>query len=228
MFSSAVTFEVFISQRKGKMRFELFAVFCVISLCKSKLLTSEDDVTNLIKNAGFKGEAHEVESEDGYFLRLHRVLPKVKKCSIKNPIFLMHGILATSADFLITGPEIALGYLLADNGYDVWLGNARGNKYSTNHRNLSSLSMEFWNFSWHEIGFYDLPAMMNYMLNVTKTTKAFYAGHSQGTTSFLVLLSTQPKFNEKIIQAHLMAPSAFRKKLPRLKTIVYFFEYLVS
>jgi pimeloyl-ACP methyl ester carboxylesterase len=207
------------------MRLEIFVVFCVIS-CESKLLVVEDDSLNLMKSAGYEGEAHEVETEDGHLLRLHRLLPKMK--TERKPVFLMHGILATSADFLITGPKIALGFLLADNGYDVWLGNARGNKYSTNHRNHSSFSKEFWNFSWHEIGFYDLPAMINYMLNTTKASQAFYAAHSQGTTSFLVLLSTRPEFNDKIVQAHLMAPSAFRKKLPRLKTVLYFFEYLVS
>lgn len=109
----------------------------------------------------------------------------------------------------------------------VWFGNARGSRYSMKHKNFSSDSREFWTFSWHEIGYYDLPAMIDYVLRESKSPELFYAGHSQGTTSLLVLLSTRPEYNKKITEAHLMAPSAFRKKLPRLRTIIYGLEFLV-
>jgi hypothetical protein len=38
------------------------------------------------------------------------------------------------------------GYLLADAGYDVWMGNARGNVYSTRHSRLSTMLPTFWSF----------------------------------------------------------------------------------
>lgn len=213
-----------------KVRFVVLLVI-FIDKCRPKVLNLErsDNVLELIQNAGFKGEAHEAETQDGYLLRLHRILPKFNsQAQGKKPVFLMHGILATAADFLVTGPDIALGFLFAESGYDVWLGNARGSQHSMRHRSFSNNSRDFWNFSWHEIGYFDLAAMIDHVLNETKNTTLFYAAHSQGTTSFLVLLSTRPEYNEKIQQAYLMAPSAFRKKLPRLRTILIGLRFLVS
>lgn len=70
-------------------------------------------------------------------------------------------------------------YLLSNNGYDVWLGNVRGSDHSLKHKTLSVQSKEFWNFSFHEIGFYDLPAMFDLMLEKTKAQQGFYVGHSR-------------------------------------------------
>ena len=38
------------------------------------------------------------------------------------------------------------GYLLSDAGYDVWLGNFRGNYYSMAHQELDPEEFEFWDF----------------------------------------------------------------------------------
>ena len=46
--------------------------------------------------------------------------------------------------------EIISAYVLADNGYDVWLGNYRGNQYSREHLTMDPDSVwdnDYWHFS---------------------------------------------------------------------------------
>jgi len=41
--------------------------------------------------------------------------------------------------WLINPQDQALGFVLADNGYDVWISNTRGTKYSRAHKSLSPI-----------------------------------------------------------------------------------------
>ncbi|XP_059221162.1 lipase 1 [Stomoxys calcitrans] len=163
----------------------------------------------LIAKYNYPVETHYVTTPDEYILRLHRI-PKPGA----PPVFLMHGMMDSSATWILMGPQKALGYYLWDNGYDVWMGNARGNRYSSNHTKLDAeKNAEFWLFSWHEIGFYDLPASIDYVLQQTGFKKTGYFGHSQGTTSFWVMCSMHPEYNEKITMMHALAPVAFMKHM---------------
>lgn len=112
------------------------------------------------------------------------------------------------------GPDSGLGYHLYDNGYDVWLGNCRGNRYSRSHAKLNpNTDKAYWSFSWHEIGMYDLPAMIDAVLAKTGYQKLSYFGHSQGTTSFFVMASSRPEYNDKIHLMSALAPVAFMRHI---------------
>ncbi|KAJ8727886.1 hypothetical protein PYW08_016271 [Mythimna loreyi] len=176
---------------------------------------SQLDAPGLIEKYGYPIEVHTVETSDGYILEAHRIphgRDQNNDPSVKRPVvFVMHGLLSSSADFLVLGPGSALAYVLAEAGYDVWLGNARGNFYSRKHKSLNpdSSNQNFWRFSWDEIGNHDLPAFIDYILAKTGQEKLHYIGHSQGGTTFLVLNSLRPEYNQKFLSFQGLAPAAY-------------------
>jgi len=95
--------------------------------------------------------------------------------------FFQHGLSDTSVGVCLNPIWSSLSYILADNGYDVWLGNNRGNGVSMINIYYSNTSKEFWDFSWDEMGLIDLPAQLNYVLEHTGAPQLTYIGHSEGT-----------------------------------------------
>nr|CAD7461995.1 unnamed protein product [Timema tahoe] len=165
----------------------------------------------LIVKYGYYVEIHHVVTEDGFILELHRVpgSPRNPPAQGKSVFLLEHGLLCSSADWLIQGPGKSLAYLLADQGFDVWLGNARGNTYSRRHVRLSPDDPQFWNHDWHHMGVFDLPAEIDYILQNTQQQSLYYAGHSMGTTKFFVMASKRPEYNLKIRTMFALAPIVF-------------------
>lgn len=93
--------------------------------------------------------------------------------------------------------------MLADDGYDVWMLNVRGTTLSRGHKNRSISEQDYWDFSFHEIGFYDVSKTIDYVLEKTKSRSLNVVCHSQGCTSLLVMLSTRPEYNKKVSSAYL-------------------------
>ena len=75
-----------------------------------------------------------------------------------------------------------------NSGYDVWMGNTRGNTYSRNHTTFEPCSScpEFWNFGFDDSGVFDYSAEIDYILETTGHARLHFIGHSMGCTQFLV------------------------------------------
>ncbi|KAF2887895.1 hypothetical protein ILUMI_18278, partial [Ignelater luminosus] len=168
----------------------------------------------LIQKYGYPFENHTVLTDDGYILEVHRI-PYGRNISIKDanrpPVLLFPALLCGSVEWVNMGTEKSFGFILADQGYDVWLANPRGTTWSRKHIRLDPdrNKKKFWNFSFHEIGSYDLPAFIDHILNVTNHKTLYYVGHSQGTTAFFILASMKPEYNHKVRLSVAYCPAAY-------------------
>lgn len=74
----------------------------------------------------------------------------------------------------------SLAVTLANQGYDVWAGNNRGNIYGRRHVKYDawSDSEEFFDYSFYENGKYDTAKQVEFALQTSGHSKLTYIGHS--------------------------------------------------
>ena len=169
-------------------------------------------------------ETHKVTTEDGYILTLFRLQSKGSMLSGKPVVFLQHGLFNDANSWLMNGEKNGLGFILANAGFDVWMGNNRGTKYSRIHKTYTTSDPEFWDFSFDEFAEYDLPANLAYISLSTGTKKIRYIGHSQGTSQMFAALSDpkiRPKVAPYIAVYYALAPIVFLDK-----TLISSIQYL--
>uniref|UniRef100_A0A4W2CMT6 Lipase n=1 Tax=Bos indicus x Bos taurus TaxID=30522 RepID=A0A4W2CMT6_BOBOX len=168
------------------------------------------NISQIISYWGYPDEEYDITTEDGYILGLYRI-PYGKTNSENNSVqrlvvYLQHGLLTSASSWISNLPNNSLGFLLADAGYDVWMGNSRGTTWSRKHLYLKTNSKEFWAFSFDEMAKYDLPASIDFIVKQTQQQQIFYVGHSQGTTIAFITFSTIPKIAERIKVFFALAP----------------------
>jgi pimeloyl-ACP methyl ester carboxylesterase len=167
----------------------------------------------LIEYNGFESESHHVTTEDGYILALHRIPygfggKKENGNKPRIPVLVTNYIMCcTSAEWVINYRNQSLGYILADAGYDVWLGNFRGGRYSSNHTTLSTSSRQFWTYTFDEMAQYDMPAMVDYIIGKTGHEKIFMVGMTFGANPPILFLSSKPEYNDKLKGFVVLSPA---------------------
>jgi len=128
----------------------------------------------------------------------------------KPVVFLQHGVLDSANTWVNNYKDESLAFILADAGFDVWLGNIRGNLYSARNTHIPVSSPEFWQFSWDQHASIDVPTMLNYALETSGQAQvAAYIGHSQGGTCGFVLFSTNAEMARKVKLFVALAPVTY-------------------
>lgn len=151
---------------------------------------------NICKSLGYPYEQHKVTTYDGYILTIFRIPGKKNEplqtaIQAKRPALLLwHGIFQSADDFIINDEQYAPGFVFANNGYDVWVANSRGNKYSREHRFLDpdrdADKSSFFGFSVDEMGLYDSNSTIEYIKTQTGKAKIGVVGLSLGAEQFLI------------------------------------------
>lgn len=170
-------------------------------------LAQADSIEDMVKVFGYEVEPHVMRTKDGYILTIHRIVGKPRSPNGK-VVYLHHGLLMCSEIWVTMLDKYKnLPYILYDLGYDVWLGNNRGNKYSQKHIKHDVASVEFWNFSIDDYAIFDIPDTIDYILERTEKEKITYIGFSQGTAQAFALISITPELNNKIEQFIAISPA---------------------
>jgi len=164
----------------------------------------------MAKHHGYPFETHTVTTDDHYTLTVHRIPhgrnEKQTPTKTRPVVFLQHGFDGSSADWVTNLPNQAAAFVFADGGFDVWMGNFRGNKESKSQEGWTNKTHEYWQFSLDEMAAMDLPAMIDMALNVTKSDQLYYIAHSTGTTAGFVKFTEDKDFAQKIRKFYALGP----------------------
>ncbi|KAK4152357.1 Alpha/Beta hydrolase protein [Chaetomidium leptoderma] len=184
----------------------------------STSIRNASDFVDLCATFGYTAEEHVVQTKDGYLLGLHRLawrkgeedikVNRGPKSVKKRVVYLHHGLLMNSEVWVcLTDEQRALAFVLVEKGFDVWLGNNRGNKYSKKSIHSSPTSLKFWDFSIDQFAFHDIPDSISYILDATGQKSLSYIGFSQGTAQAFASLAVHPKLNDQVNVFIALAPA---------------------
>ncbi|KAI0060489.1 alpha/beta-hydrolase [Artomyces pyxidatus] len=196
----------------------LFHRFVGVPEPKSRLadrIRRAADFEELCRIFGYFNEEHVVLTKDGYLLGIHRLpgkkgeaTPRPGTSTGKPVVYLHHGLLMNSEIWVcLTEAERSLPFVLAEQGFDVWLGNNRGNKYSKKSIHHDPNGTKFWDYSMDDFAWHDIPDAIEYVLQITRAQSLSYVGFSQGTAQAFAALSIHPQLNAKVNVFIALAPA---------------------
>jgi lysosomal acid lipase/cholesteryl ester hydrolase len=208
-----ITFIILITEPIFRFFVRLLPDICTRKSKDDQKFSMKSSTADFIESCGFKCSDHFVTTKDGYILGIHRITNQVQsntggsEPSTLPPVLLWHGFLMSSEVWVCSpDPKMSLALTLSKAGYDVWLGNTRGNKYSAKHIKLKQSQSRFWDFSFDQVALDDVPSTVDYILKTTNHSSLTYIGFSQGTAQAFAGLSFSQELNQKINLFVALAP----------------------
>ncbi|EJD54162.1 alpha/beta-hydrolase [Auricularia subglabra TFB-10046 SS5] len=177
------------------------------------------DVRYYARAVGLDIEEDEITTQDGFILKMHRIVnPRLQNDGNAKggfPVLVLHGLFQSSGSF-VTSEERSLAFWLAEQGYQVYLGNNRA-VFNAGHASLSRSDPRFWDWTIRELALYDFPAMVDYALASSGHSKVALVAHSQGTAQAFLALSCgmRPDIGPKISLFVALAPAVFAGPLTK-------------
>ncbi|XP_006029059.1 lipase member M-like [Alligator sinensis] len=167
------------------------------------------NISEIICYRGYPSEEYIIQTDDGYYLTINRIPHGIENPGNSGPkpiVLLQSGLVLEGSNWVANFPNHSLGFILANAGYDVWIGNTRGSTGAKKHDKYSDDQVEFSSYSFHEMAVYDLPAIINFILQTTGQKELYYVGFSQGTTLGFIAFSSMPELAQKIKMFFALAP----------------------
>ena len=123
----------------------------------------------VMKEYGYEWTPYEVVTEDEWHLTLFQVTRQHGMHGIERnaapPVLVMPGSFSDATSWLESAQDgTPMPLQLFDHGYDIWLGNNRGTRYSNYNPLFPKDCEDKWDFSWAEMGEYDIPAMIDLII----------------------------------------------------------------
>ena len=109
----------------------------------------------MVRDYDYPIEKHFYETKDNYVNCVFRIsgprgtkAQENAKLNLRKPVIIyQHGLLDSASGICCDGLD-SMAFFFADQGFDVWMNNSRGNRHSRQHKYLDpDVHLGFWNFS---------------------------------------------------------------------------------
>ena len=168
-------------------------------------------------------KSYDCRTDDQYDLTMFRILGKSKRKKTNNQwskgvVLLLHGFSKDAYTWFdhrrgdVTKPFLPT--MLHDRGYDVWIGNYRGTRYSLTHKDWDPIdnnldAREYFDYEATDIAKNDIPAMVKLIMDTQALAKLRtgvpckkinFIGHSHGAAVMLAAMSYTVKSDRYVSQ----------------------------
>ena len=167
---------------------------------------------------GYEWEAFNATTEDGCILTIFHIIRKTgsdfKPTRPEVPILIMHSSMMDGTSWFVLrdafgSDNIPLPIALWRAGYDVWIGNSRGTKYSlkTEPSTPGPENASYWDYSL-DVGQLDSTAFIELIKNQTGREMVNYVGYATGNMQMFYTLATDTTgyFEQNINKFIALAP----------------------